>query len=226
MGLDAERKKVYDLLNDRMYHVAANQRKYVWTSNNWHELLDDIELVFSEKTSNHFIGSVVLKKEQVDDGVRNHFSIIDGQQRISTLTIMLCTIAYIFAENNQESYFKGLRRVLLVEDDKAKTFPIVSEYANRHISKLVVCLFENVHQHFEKEIPLISVPDLMKKTGTIKVIRECFEFFYKEFSDKVGDDMEKLSKYRNLIYDIRYIDIIAEEDEDAYTIFEVLNARG
>ena len=34
MGLDAGDKKVYDLLNDKMYTVAANQRKYVWTRNN------------------------------------------------------------------------------------------------------------------------------------------------------------------------------------------------
>ena len=62
MSLGASYEKVYDLLNDKMYHVAPNQRKYVWTNNNWQELLDDIELVYSENTNNHFIGSCCLSK--------------------------------------------------------------------------------------------------------------------------------------------------------------------
>lgn len=38
--------------------------------------------------------------------------------------------------------------------------------------------------------------------------------------------MEKLEQFRTKVDDIRYVDIVAEEDEDAYTIFEILNARG
>ena len=46
MGFGSDDKKIYDLLNDKMFIVAANQRKYVWTQNNWREMLEDIDLVF------------------------------------------------------------------------------------------------------------------------------------------------------------------------------------
>ena len=76
MGFDATNSKVYELLNDREYIVPSNQRKYVWTKNNWRELLDDIELVFQERSHDHFIGSVVLKRESGENGIRNRFSVI------------------------------------------------------------------------------------------------------------------------------------------------------
>jgi len=58
MGFNADDKKVYDLLNDKEYIIPLNQRKYIWDTNNWTELLDDILLVFDEKKNDHFIGSI------------------------------------------------------------------------------------------------------------------------------------------------------------------------
>lgn len=226
MSLGASYEKVYDLLNDKMYHVAPNQRKYVWTNNNWQELLDDIELVYSENTNNHFIGSVVLKKENISDGVRNHYSIIDGQQRISTLTIMLCAIGLIFAENDNKDYFQGLNKPLFVTDNRFRPHPIVSENANKSISSLVVTLFKNVNDHFNKGQELVTASQLLKQAKVTSVIEKCFMCFYNWFHNKVNGDMDVLAKYLEIILDVRYIDIVAEEDEDAFTIFEILNARG
>ena len=45
MSFGANDLTVYDLLNDKMFIVASNQRKYVWTKNNWKELIEDIEIV-------------------------------------------------------------------------------------------------------------------------------------------------------------------------------------
>lgn len=226
MSLGASYEKVYDLLNDKMYHVAPNQRKYVWTNNNWQELLDDIELVYSENTNNHFIGSVVLKKENISDGVRNHYSIIDGQQRISTLTVMLCAIGFIFAENDNKDYFQGLNKPLFVMDNRFRPHPIVSENANKSISNLVVTLFKNVNDHFDKGEELVTAGQLLKQAKVLSVVEKCFMCFYNWFRNKVGNNMDVLAKYLEIILDIRYIDIVAEEDEDAFTIFEILNARG
>lgn len=229
MGLDAGDHRVYDLLNDKMYIVAPNQRKYVWTKNNWKELLDDIDLVRQEKTTDHFIGSIVLKKEASKDGIRNCFSIIDGQQRISTLTIMLCAVAQIFAEHEEKEYFDGFRKALFVTDKKDQPYPIVSAQANMSISKLVETLFASAKAHFENKkdaISLLSAQELLKSANAPTAIHDCFMCFYEWFNAKVGTDMELLSQYKDIIDEIRYIDIVADEDEDAYTVFEILNARG
>ena len=60
MGFKAEDRSIYDLLNDKMYSVPTNQRKYVWEQQNWEELFEDVKLVVESKTTNHFLGSIVL----------------------------------------------------------------------------------------------------------------------------------------------------------------------
>ena len=90
MGLEAKDNKIYSLLNDKMFIIPINQRKYVWTQDNWTDLFEDVDLMLDNKIDSHFIGSIVLKRENIQDGVKEHFTIIDGQQRILTITIFIC----------------------------------------------------------------------------------------------------------------------------------------
>ena len=94
MSLSSVDSNISALLNNKSFIVPQNQRKYVWKKNNWEELIEDIDLVYKQIKPNHFIGSVVLKTAHRDDGIRSHFSIIDGQQRVLTLTILIATIGY------------------------------------------------------------------------------------------------------------------------------------
>ena len=226
MSFNADDKRVYELLNDKEYIVPINQRKYVWNKNNWAELLDDIMLVYNEKRQDHFIGSIVLKKESINDGIRNHFSIIDGQQRISTLTIMLCAIGFLFAQYERKDLFDGLYKPLYVYDNRNNRHPIISKEANKAISELVEELFFCVEQHFKTNMPLIMYDNFAKQYIREKSIRDCFAFFFDSLNNQFAPDMDQLERFRTIVDDIRYIDIVAEEDEDAYTIFEILNARG
>lgn len=58
MSFKAEDRSIYDLLNDKMYSIPNNQRKYVWNRQNWDELFNDVKLIVESKTSNHFLGSI------------------------------------------------------------------------------------------------------------------------------------------------------------------------
>lgn len=176
MSFNADDKRVYDLLNDKQYIIPINQRKYIWNRNNWAELLDDILLVYDEKKNDHFIGSIVLKKESINDGIRNHYSIIDGQQRISTLTIMLCAIGFLFAQNERKDLFDGLNKPLYVYDNRNNPHPIFSKDANKAISDLVEDLFFYVRQHFSSNMPLASFDSFAAQHIHEKSIRECFSF--------------------------------------------------
>ncbi len=226
MSFNADDKRVYDLLNDKEYIIPINQRKYIWNKNNWTELFEDIMLVFDEKKHDHFIGSIVLKKENINNGIRNHYSIIDGQQRISTLTIMLCAIGFLFAQNERKDLFDGLYKPLYVNDNRNVRHPIISKDANKAISNLVEDLFFCVEQHFSTKMPLTLFDQFAAQYIHEKCIRECFSFFFNSLDARFSSDMDQLERFRAIVDDIRYIDIVAEEDEDAYTIFEILNARG
>ena len=88
MSFEAKEKAVDKLLNDAIYYIPRNQRRYVWNAQNWADMYDDVLLVADGVAPSHFIGSIVLKDEGKDEGL-SKYTVIDGQQRILTLTIFL-----------------------------------------------------------------------------------------------------------------------------------------
>lgn len=226
MSLDAKDRKIYDLLNDKQFIIPENQRKYVWEMNNWKELFDDILLIYKEKMSNHFIGSIVLKSKKINDGIKNHYIVIDGQQRISTLTILFCVIAFIYAENGNVERYNGVRKFLFVMDDKFKPHAMISNNANPSINKLVEFLYGDFEVLVLNGSPLLDYNAYLNPLRITKNVKDCFSYFYDAVSKTINQNINELVKIQNIITEINYIDIVAKEDEDAFTIFEILNARG
>lgn len=225
MSLSSVDSNISALLNNKSFIVPQNQRKYVWKKNNWEELIEDIDLVYKRIKPNHFIGSVVLKTAQRDDGIRSHFSIIDGQQRALTLTILITAICYLYAERSDYKKIRGLEIYLLVTDRNGNKHPIISEEANADVHRLVKCLIEKSKEAENDNTHIISAEEITKEAKSSKIIKECFLYFVNELECKVKS-VKDIDCYQEIIEGIRYIDVSADTEEDAYTIFEVLNARG
>lgn len=94
------------LEGDNQYLVPLYQRPYQWTSTQWQTLWDDLlELVNDRKdnpNSSHFMGSLVLVPV---DGAQNavgvsRFLVVDGQQRLTTLTLLLAAIRDFHSDQN------------------------------------------------------------------------------------------------------------------------------
>ena len=61
------------------------QRGYVWNKDNWRDLIEDL----LDDKSSHFLGSIILKSIKTSSGEIPRWSLIDGQQRLTTLSILL-----------------------------------------------------------------------------------------------------------------------------------------
>ena len=107
MGFEANQKQVRLLLSNAVYEIPRNQRRYVWTKANWQALYDDICFVVNTPQYNkdHFIGSVVLQNNGSKDNV-DHYTIIDGQQRIITISLFLAAIMQILKDLKLQKDFK------------------------------------------------------------------------------------------------------------------------
>ena len=86
--------KEYPLLkifsSDFEYHIPPYQRPYAWTTEETGTLFDDLyEFYRTETADNYFLGTIVLIKEED----KSHADIIDGQQRLTTLTILFSVLA-------------------------------------------------------------------------------------------------------------------------------------
>lgn len=89
--MDAGKRTINDIFNgNRVLEIPFFQRSYVWKEDQWSRLLGDLEHV-SEINRQYFLGSIILKQKPTlsDDFVGDRRTIIDGQQRLTTLSIFL-----------------------------------------------------------------------------------------------------------------------------------------
>ena len=120
MAFDAEQRKMNDILSgDFKYIIPRYQRKYVWQEKQWRELFDDIKYCLDASTTQddagvewtHFLGSFVFERQGKD------LIVIDGQQRLTTITIMLCAICIMYSEYKDEAHFRGVKKYRIGTDD-------------------------------------------------------------------------------------------------------------
>lgn len=222
MAFDAKEKTVDALFQNVIYVIPRNQRRYVWTNQNWTDIFEDILLVADGISTSHFIGSIVLKDEGKDDGL-SKYTVIDGQQRIITLTIVLTAIMFIMKKRNMLDDFGGTDKYLVAKDIKNKFREIV--YPEYHLSlpKMVNTVLDMEQNEIEKKSITAFSNYCTISALKDKNIIDSFKFFASNFE---RFDNAYLLKIRDAVINIGYVNIISTTDEDSYTIFEILNARG
>lgn len=89
--MDAGKRTIYEIFNgSRILEIPFFQRSYVWDETQWERLLYDVENVSQTRTP-YFLGSVILKQQLTNTGgsVGDIRTVIDGQQRLTTISILL-----------------------------------------------------------------------------------------------------------------------------------------
>ena len=87
------------------------QRQYVWGQKEWDRFLTDMDSLIGARTK-YFLGSLIFKEEDVTDeeamyGVNTKYSVIDGQQRLTTLSIYLKALHSLIADQTTRNNFEA-----------------------------------------------------------------------------------------------------------------------
>ena len=219
MSFQANQQQISFLLGKKIYSIPRNQRRYVWSKENWKNLLEDLD--FLQGTGKkHFLGSIVLNTQnnQNNDDIE-YFEIVDGQQRITTIILALVVIAQIFKERGEEALFQGLLPYI-------QTTNINNETSSTLFSDVHTCIMKLISHVADRATPNNTMQLLVTNCITNKkqdaVIEDCLNYFYNTLSTRSTDDD---ASFRNSIISANYINI-KTTGEDAYTVFEILNARG
>lgn len=224
MAFEAKDYAISDILNKSVFDIPRNQRRYVWKKPHWQDLYEDIVFSITE-TKPHFVGSIVLEGEGKKDGL-SYYTIIDGQQRLTTITIVLLAIMKHFYENDMTDDFLGTISYLQSKNNSNQDITILnSEY---HVS--LASLIRNMIALKDKSLSMASFVEAntLSKTKD-KCIGDALRFFYSAIRDDVQqvDNVQKrLREIRNAVLDMTAVKIVSSSEEDSYTIFEILNARG
>jgi uncharacterized protein with ParB-like and HNH nuclease domain len=100
--MEANKRSINDIFNgNRVLEIPFFQRAYVWNEQQWERLLDDMEGI-CEYRKPYFLGSVILKLQQTSSGpqIGDRRTLIDGQQRLTTLNILFKVLCLKTNQNN------------------------------------------------------------------------------------------------------------------------------
>lgn len=207
--MEAKPTKVIEYFNGQKQNlIPLFQRPYTWSQKNWQTLWDDIKIQIElNDASSHFMGAIVsVPARSVPVGV-NKFLIIDGQQRLTTISILLCALRDCSDFNLSER----IHNVYLTNQytEKEDTLKFVPTQADREeYCKLVL---EKVQHNNESK--LLTAYNFFKKKIT---------------SDTDSNDIkiEPEKVFEILVNSLEVVMINLSENDDPYLIFESLNFKG
>ena len=116
----------------KQYQVPLYQRTYSWTRGQFERLWDDVVKLAEDRaedgTATHFIGSLVLAPSPSNGptGVQE-FLVVDGQQRLTTLSILLCAIRDYRAEHEGAEHFERISEQYLLNKWKQSALHLAEE---------------------------------------------------------------------------------------------------
>lgn len=213
------------LSNGKSYSVPLYQRDYSWNQDQWEDLLEDIQRLTDDDL--HYMGSIVLQFS--NDG--KEMIIIDGQQRITTLSILIVSVISILKDliSQNIEIEKNEQRI------KALEGYICKQSASTLMKSPRLQLNDHNNSFFNQYIiNLEELPkEVRKKSSTSnQLIYKALEFFkenlIRHFAQNGAErDAEKIVAYIEVILEkFCFIQIAVEDELNAYTLFETLNARG
>ena len=95
---------IVDAFAECFYIIPDYQREYVWTDKEIHQLLDDINNNINDPIMEYFIGTILVSPTED----KKHFEVIDGQQRLTTLFLILCALKHLFSGEPQSQLINSL----------------------------------------------------------------------------------------------------------------------
>ncbi len=211
--------------NGKIYQVPPFQRDYSWAEENWEDLWQDIMALHNNPESSHYMGAIVLQSSHNSD---REFTIIDGQQRLATLSLIaIAAIAKIqvLIDREQDPEANRDRQEILKRTYLGDRDPRSLRYS----SKLL--LNQNNNDFYQSNLINLRKPKNIRALPKYnQLIWQAFEYFSQQLEtvQKVIKTGETIATFMADIIakQLLFIQINVEDELNAYTVFETLNARG
>tara|TARA_Y100000385_G_scaffold289637_1_gene359744 strand:- start:594 stop:2255 length:1662 start_codon:yes stop_codon:yes gene_type:complete len=200
--------------DEKFYQIPDYQRPYSWDKENISDLIDDLVSAFKRNDNeNYFCGSIVLVENTID----NRFDVIDGQQRITTFTIISCVFRDLYENVLGKKALKYISNSIQDEFEESKR-------------KLRFLINEKYQVDFEsdvlKKIEFIDFKNIERELKNKKYLANA-HYVNQFFTEKVETESLNVEDFVIWFYENVVLAVITCPSQDsAIQIFNVLNDRG
>tara|TARA_Y100000034_G_scaffold118500_1_gene159205 strand:- start:906 stop:2606 length:1701 start_codon:yes stop_codon:yes gene_type:complete len=186
--------------------IPLYQRRYSWEEKQIEDLWND--LMSLNPGNKHFFGTIVfMSRDHVAQEI-DTLQVIDGQQRITTISILLCAIRDAFIKKNSDlkTRIKDIEHALWIidRDDKKNGMRLVlGNLDKQSYDSLVMSNFDEI---------------------TNQKIKNAYDFFYEKFNEMTETEIKEA--HDKLMDNFIYVSVTATGHKEAYHLFEAMNNRG
>ncbi len=209
--------------NGQKFVIPPFQRHYSWDEDNWQALWDDILKIHQGETQIHYLGNVLLMKQG-----NKVYDVIDGQQRLVTVSIMIIAFLYYLqklindgkdSEKNQHGFDELYRNYIVTFD------------FNNNLYNAKLTLNAHNKYYYKYELSQMKFKRPGYNEGYRQILFKTFEFF----KDKIKEDLPDITQDGLKIYEfvrqvilekLAVVRIEVSSMENAYIFFESLNSAG
>ena len=220
MKIESVDQEIRNLLSSGYYRIPRFQRPFSWTRENIQDFWDD---VVRDNPTDYFIGSMVVFREG-----SQRYGVVDGQQRLTTITVLLAVLRNALQEFGFSDLAQGIQGLIERRNiDNQSEFILSTEtsypFFQDHILK------------FGK--PEVSVQEMKEEENLRNAYDQLKELVYSKIQSIKADTSlperkqsktikESLIKIRDSLLGLKVIFVKLDDEDDAYIIFETLNTRG
>ncbi len=212
MDVKAENLTLDSVLKKGKFTIPDYQREYEWADEEISEFLENLSEIKNDEK--YFIGHMVL---EVDKNGKD-FNVVDGQQRLTTITILLCALRDLLFDKNSEKFANPIHEQYIFNKDRdGSEFGIL-------INDMPYPVFQKRIQVKSDERDHTVIP---KRSGEEKILK-AYNIFINTFQNYT---VEELIIVRDKILNLEVIFVAVKETDDgdsvdAHEIFMTLNATG
>lgn len=225
-----------------IFEIPEYQRPYVWKKEHWETLFMDI----IDNDFGYFVGAIICAKKENQGAFAStrytKYDVVDGQQRLTTLSIFLAAIYTLLHKydekilsKKQKASFEQIERQLAVEISDEKYLSRVFPHNKDNIDDYLNILMETFPDTITKAT--LSYNSSIKDKDGRRLIPKAYEYFKKciteyaegedkQYKDDAAEQINRIIQILNKVNSTQLVIIKADSHSSANTLFEALNNRG
>lgn len=218
--IEDRKYSIEEAFRECFYIVPDYQREYVWTDKEVNQLLDDInDEIDGSSGREYFIGTILVSPTNQ----KNHYEVIDGQQRLTTLFLLLCVLKNFFRNEPQYQAINGLISTSYTtnDGDSMTSLKLDPRYENAEEVMKKIVEVNSGHDQMKSAIQAANI----KVFGSLENLTNAYSTIYRYLQMNYQNTVSLKKYWGYLANNVVFIQI-STDVSSALKIFETINERG